>query len=174
MITYVAGIVLIAAFSIIFIWLYVSRNDTTSKTPNSSSSEQGFSKTFSLGRWTSLFWLGIVAFGALNFALYSPLLRFVLAIPFIGVAILLIVTALAVWLYVTGRGRPFGAGIVIGYVLLTVVSSGECTLLVQPATMSNSINGFVLYVIAIFVVGVVGLIVTIVTDIVERVRNRRP
>lgn len=132
--------------------------------------EQPPQRPFSLARWLGGFWLGIVAFGAVNFALITLLasLSQIVAAPLlIGLVLVAAVAA-----YVTGRARPFAAGLVASYAVVSVASTGVCTLLVNNSgedALGQLLLGVAVYVIALVAVGVAAL----VAIVVERVRASR-
>jgi hypothetical protein len=85
-------------------------------------------------------------------------------------AMLAITAALAVWALRSGR-IVLGSGILVGYALATVLSTGECTLWTQSANY-GFLAGFAYYIIVLATVLVVSLVVAAGEYIVRRVNRQ--
>ncbi len=108
-------------------------------------------------RWyLGAIWLGMVAFGVVNFLLFFLTASLSLGIV-AGLIYLLALGAAAAALYYALQQRNLAIGLMLGFVVMSLVSSGTCTLL-APSRNYEFIEGAVLYVFALIAVGVVAII----------------
>jgi hypothetical protein len=113
-------------------------------------------------------WLGLLIFALMSFvALYSAA-AFSLQNLLIGAVILAALTggaAIAAWRF--GR-LGLAAGLILGYVLMSLVTSGTCTLLARDENY-NALGGL------FYGMGLIGsLVILIIVFMVDRFMNRRP
>lgn len=114
--------------------------------------------------WGAL-WLGLLLFGGIDFAVFLYLLDSGTAAALILIGIVVFIAGLS---FVAGL-RSFAAGVAGGYVLMTVVSGGACTLMfTDPLVEGDPLIGLFLYGLAIAVFGVAAVVY-----LVSRARSRR-
>jgi uncharacterized membrane protein YkgB len=116
------------------------------------------------GWW--LLWLGFVAYGGINFLLLFGLAAVQLN-NVVGAALLIGVTlGLAALCWRFGIAM-LGYGLIIGYALVTISSSGTCTYL-------NTLQGYeYLNGLAVFVITVLaGAVLLIIASVIQGLRNR--
>jgi hypothetical protein len=114
-------------------------------------------------------WLGVVFFGVGNFTLLFFLLDVYPISIMWGLGYALLVAGFAALLYFVARLRGFAVGIVAGFVLMTLVSGGACTLFTDDPYFGLEGEAIVLYPLAV----VIGGIAVAVHAVIQGVRSRR-
>lgn len=103
--------------------------------------------------WGAL-WLGLTLFGGINFIVF-----FNFGDGQEAALILIGIVVLAAGLSFAAGFRSFAAGVAGGYVLMTVVSGGACTLtFTDPLVEGGPLIGLFLYGVAIVVFGVAAVV----------------
>ncbi len=132
------------------------RNEPESPPPNQSVSAPGTMAEA---------YRGFITFGVLNFLAFLVMSNVIGAtglqdMPLVGVGLLAVVSALAVWAYVGWRRPGFALGLVGGYALMTIISGGTCTRFVNNSLIPqlDIITGPLLYIGAVLIFGFVLLV----------------
>lgn len=109
-------------------------------------------------------WLGAVLAGVITLVVFVGTNMSGLPLP-AGAGILLVGLALGIW-WVFRRGeRELALGAISGYAILSIISGGQCTLLVGESSDGlGALQGIVVYplllVAGLIVIGVVGFVRT--------------
>jgi hypothetical protein len=113
-------------------------------------------------------WAGMLLFGLINFVVFSTIPSYAPRVPVIqiGIIYLLVISSMAAGIYYLTNSPGIPAGMVLGFVILSLASEGSCTLLTSPGPNYAWINGAFLYVLALGI----GLVGVVIETIVERRR----
>lgn len=124
-------------------------------------------------RWLML-WVGTLVAAAIGVGAFvgGSYIEQVVDLPIIvvGVFLAVLVVGIGLWLHRSGQ-TEIGLGLVGGYAILSLISRGECTLLLPPRGDEEGVfTGFFLYPVLVVGSLVVGLIIHGVLRI-TRTRN---
>lgn len=110
-------------------------------------------------------WLGALMFGVIGYFAFGALNQLLVDSPIIlgGLLLAAIVGLIAWWFYRAGR-HEMAVGLIGGYAILSLISGGQCTLLLEPdqGLEGGAIIGFFLYPALLIVTILIGGIATLI------------
>jgi hypothetical protein len=118
-------------------------------------------RSSSPARLLAFVWVGMAVFGILNIPLLSVLPSRDSGLIGAGLFAAIIIGLAAVAFFML-RWRAFAAGLLAGYVVMTLVSQGVCTLFASGSAANAEegyIGGLFLYVLGMFIFGIIVAVV---------------